>query len=104
MVFYKKPSSKHSTESFLIFGHILVLKVSKKFYLFSRINRCESVRRMRMKQTICTTTNKMRQYELNSKTMSYSHCFGTAVRRTQATSMHYLLKVSWLFLVFLEAS
>jgi len=27
-VFYKKPSSSPSTKSFLIFGHILVLKVS----------------------------------------------------------------------------
>ena len=29
--FYKKPSQRPSTKSFLIFGRILVLKVSKKF-------------------------------------------------------------------------
>ena len=28
-------------------------------------------------------TKKMRQYELNSKAMSYPHCFGTALRRTR---------------------
>ena len=28
--FYNKPSSRPSTKSFLLFGHILVLKVSKK--------------------------------------------------------------------------
>ena len=33
-----------------------------------------------MEQTISPMTNKMRQYELNSKAMSYSHCFGTALR------------------------
>ena len=30
-IFYKKPSPRTSTESFLIFGHILVPKVSYKF-------------------------------------------------------------------------
>ena len=30
-IFYRKPSSRPGTRSFLIFGHILVLKVSLKF-------------------------------------------------------------------------
>ena len=30
---YKKPSSRPSTKSFLIFGHILVLKVSLKCHI-----------------------------------------------------------------------
>ena len=30
-LFYKKPSSRPSTKSFLIFGHILALKISRKF-------------------------------------------------------------------------
>ena len=39
--------------------------------------------------------NKMRQYELNSKALSYSHCFSTL---NQATiSMRYFTKVHLLF-------
>ena len=58
-----------------------------------------------MWQTICPITNKMGQYKLNSKAMSYSHCFGTPLTLNKvAISMCFLSKVPSSFLVVLEVS
>ena len=48
---------------------------------------------------------KMRQYELNSKAMSHSHCFGAVFEVNQvAISMCYLSRVSKLFPGVLKVS
>ena len=78
--FYKKPSSSPSTKSVFILGHVLVLKESLKFLNLANSTAVKSYAERDCSKLFCPTTNKMCQYVLNSKVMSYSQCFDTALR------------------------
>ena len=75
---YKKPSSRPSTKSFLIFGHVVVQKDSLKFLNLTNLSAVKAYTERDCSKLFVLCKQKA-SVRIRFKAMSYSHSFGTAL-------------------------
>ena len=92
-VFYKKPSSRPSTKSFLIFSHILNLKASSKFFSLANLVVVKAQIKNVAKYLSYSKQNASVRVKFESNVIFTSFWYSFTLNQL-TTSMCYLSKVS----------